>query len=282
MSAQTHHILIFDSDDTLILAGAHLKQKKHPEARILKPADVKAGQPIFNQNDPTPWKLHIFEHGHEGMKIFGGLNMAQVAELIRNCGLLEQPNQSSDATRPVVRLDVCEAGLGVTSTVKQLATALDAQIKKAPSLVGKTRVFLWGGKGNVIAPWDEKRKGRMIGNPAKETEMMQKWTDAMADYKTKFGIDFKAKLKDPVDLMADLYLSGKTKLYPKVFEILKVWKNRTLGNELDAKAKVAWVTYQEAMQKFHELVRADSSLTLDKAPDNNKESYLVRAEATGT
>jgi hypothetical protein len=309
MQAKTHHVIVFQPKDTLCLAGAHLKQKKHPKARILQPSDIKKGSPIFRSHDPTPWKLHIFQHGSTGMSEFGPGNkpvsLPDVAQTILDSGLAGQPNQSTDyMSLPIVRLDVCSAAVtspGVTSTLEQLASALTDKLKAGKI---KSKVVLWGGKGIVIAPWDEKRGGRIIGKSSKATELFAKWDEAQAAFKKSHGIEFERKLaKNPAD-----YLKQKARektvsklqseaLKKKARQVEEIWKKKVVGQELESRAKIAWLIYDEAMQKFHELVAAESSLSVKKTNKQwkfldkdsviggdvhrlRRENYLARAEAT--
>lgn len=278
MPARTHHILVFDTNDTLILAGAYLKRKRHPAARILAPEDIEnATAPIFDANkDPVPWKLHVIQHGSKGLGDFEGKTMAEVAELIIKSGLADQPKQTSDdRTCPVVRLDVCASGLpgsSAKSTVEQLAAALQTKLKSSASS-SKTKVVLWGGRGNVIAPWTGRRGERMIGKDTKSADkgLTSEWDDAMDHYKTSVGVEFSYKLdagvkaaKAKVPFSGTTLSPAETLLKKKLDKIREIELRCPTGLTLQAKAEVAWTLYQEAMQKFHEAVKSDPSLTIDK------------------
>lgn len=311
MAASTHHILVFDTDNTVVLAGAYLKQKRHSGAKILAPDDIdKAAGPVFDaKQDETPWKLHIIQHGCTGMDHFEGKTMAEVAALIVKSGLAEQPNQTSDDRGcPVVRLDVCQAGLtnlGVKSTLEQLAAALQTELgnRKTPA---KTRVVLWGGKGLVIAPWSGRRGERMIAEPTRDSDVGKQWDKAKDDFKKSVGIDFDDDVSAGLKAAKASAPSGN-KLTPaeellrkKLEKISAIEKTCPMGLSLQAKAEVAWTLYEEAMQKFHGALKEDASLTLDKdakggglwkfhwfrslfegaqAYRDRKSTYLARAEA---
>ena len=314
MGARTHHVLVFQPNEMLNLAGAHLKVKRHNKANVYSPDTLKGK--IFKKSDPTPWRLHIFQHGNAGMSKFNNFNMNQVANIILKTGIHKQPKQIHDEikTRPSIRLDVCSSGLEeddsgspVVATVTKLKDAINTKIKKSKSK--KNKIILWGAKGVLIAPWNGIKGGRIVADQGKfNSDLCPKWNFATVSYHNTFGMNLPGQsvpipninqwVKDLKTEYNNLTGIQKTRTAPKITEIESILKNYKKKNikykiknflafkknmsDLKARAKVAWVMYKDAMELFHESILLDNSLFTEKTPDpdyeTRKKIYLKYAE----
>ena len=285
MSYQTHHVLIFDKDP-VVLSGAGLKIARHTGAKLFFADKITSDpfpSPAFKENDKTPWKLHIIEHGSVGSigAVDNNLPWSKIARWIIDSGIADQPQHNQP---PKVRLDVCSAGVPGNTDVgsgKDTRTVVEKLSGPLSGLLKGRQLSVEGCKGTCVGPWASEedtplgpkyyaKHTRQVINPKGKLYLV---TTDISDY-TKWTV-----LKDPPTtgtyygpLTADKYAGY---VWAKVVKKFNPVKPTVSANIADM-AKQAWSSYRLATQAFHsKLTEADNVAGVDMfLLKNAKADYL--------